>query len=776
MGKIVTSYANFAKAKLDHDMGGRFDLPIYGSGADVFQNFISNYKGNAIYSAGFLSQIAFQDCAFVEFKFGITQNYLCVFYASKIRFAAFDTNGVFGWVLSGGLPLEVTSPYTLADAKYISKHNSYSQNSDVMVIVHRSYEPMKLTRTASNAFTLAVFSRKTDPFPLTWQATKAVTGITNANPAVFTVVGHGYTTGDRALVAGVTGMTQINGYTVAITVLTANTFSVDVDTTTFTAYAANGTTAKVLTGSYPGCVLFYKGRLFYASTPAKPTTVWFSNSGLYDDYTIQSPLTDASGFNFGIADISQQIEWLYPADNSLVAGATDGIVAINGGSVNTAITPATVQANITSAEPTNGVYPIKKEGLVFYIGQNNRNMYYFQYDILTQAFLAKDANISSFDITKGNLLKIRFKKDRNDLIFNLRGDGALASTNFKASENIIGWHERFSALSTTLIPTAGFISDISVIGDNLGNPQLFILVLRNGTYYIEQQAPYIEFTKRDNFYTGSSPDQQTDDDEAYNRFVAEQLRGCVFVDNALTYSDYRTSTITYNAGAGTITSGAADFAVGDIGKHIVYKTSTGYESGRFLIVGYTSATVVTVTVLQTPKQVAGAALNVWSSWYKSFLTVSGIGQYNGQTVGVITDGGYLADYLISGGTITFPQQTTNMVIGYRYIGVIKTFCLGFVFQGQNTQTTLKNIVRVGVRAVGSAGLKVGASRYALEPVQERTPNDINYLPPLPIDGVTKYVDYVDDAQEDKFLYIVQEEPLPAQVTNIALEANYALTS
>lgn len=690
MAKVVTSYGNFAKGQIDHDMMGRYDLPIYTTGMDVFENFISNFKGNATFSPGFLSQIAFQDCAFVEFKFGITQNYLCLFYAGKVRFLAFDTNGNFGWVLSGGSPLEVVSPYSLADAKTIAKKGSYSQNFDVMVIAHRSYPPYKLTRTGAASFTLATYTRTNDPF---------------------------------------TGA-----------------------------------------GLYPGAVCFYKGRLFFASTSNKGTSVWMSVSGSYDDFTQSATLEDSTGFAFTLADISQQIEWLYPGDNSLIAGSTDGIVAINGGGVNTSITPSTVVANITSAEPTNGVYPIKKDGLVFYIGRTGRNCYYFKYDILSEAFLAQDANVVAYDITTGGLTKIRFRKDREDMIYFTRGDGNLCSLSFKEAEKINGWASR---------TTNGVITDMGVMGDNNGNPQLFILVLRNGTYYIEQQASLVEFAKRSDFWTPGDDDNQDEfqdmDDEAYNRFVAEQLRGCVYLDGAMKYADLRTSTITYDPNAGTVTSSSSDFSSGDVGKHIVYKTLSGYESGRFLIKGYTSPTVVTVDVLQTPKAMAGVALNVWASWYKSFSTLNGLSQYNGQIVGVVADGGYLASYVISGGTLSLDRQITSVVIGLQYTGMIKSMCLGFSFQGNNTQTTLKNIVRAGMRLVASSGGRIGSSLYNLEAVQTRSQADLNYLPPLPIDG-TKYVDYADDSEEDKFFYVVQDQPLPFKVACVALEANYSVGS
>ena len=699
MAKTVTAYGNFTKGQIDHDMMGRFELPIYNTGMDDFTNFISNYKGNAIFSSGFLSRIAFQDCAFIEFKFGITQNYLCLLTNLEMRFLAFDTNGNFGYVLNLGVPIVTVTPYSLADSKTISQKGSYAQNADVMYICHRNYQPRKLTRVSATSFTLTTFVRTADPFT-----------------------------------------------------------------------ASN---------KWPGACAFYKGRLFYASTLEKLTSIWFSKSGSYDDLTIGTG--DNDGFAFTVADITQQIEWLFPGDNSLIAGSTDGIVAVNGGAVNTAITPATVQANITSAEPTNGVYPLKRDGLVFYVGRIGRNVYYFKYDILTEAFISEDANIAAYDITRGGLTKLRFKHDRNDLIFATKGDGAMTSFVFKEKEKINGWHRR---------TTQGTFSELGVIGDNLGNPQLFVLVLRNGVYYVEQQATYVEFLKRSDFWTQAALGDPQDryksmDNEAYIRYVCEQLRQCNYLDNSAYFADLRTTTLTFTPTGtdpstgkptGTIASSGSDFLVGDVGKHIVYKTLTGYESGRYIITQYNSASNVNVTVLQDPKTKFNATLYVWSSWYKSFLTVSGLSQYNGTTVGIVKDGGYLNAQAISGGSLTLEEQTTSICLGYLYTGFIKSMPMGFQFQGYNTQVTLKEIARVSCRCVNSMGIKAGSDPYRLQDLQLRGQGDINYLPPQPVDGTQNIEFGGDDSEQDKAFYIVQDQPLPAQIASFFVEANYAVTS
>jgi hypothetical protein len=81
----------------------------------------------------------------------------------------------------------------------------------------------------------------------------AITGATNANPCVITQVAHGYTTGDWVFIAGVGGMTQLNGRTFVIAVLGANTYSLqdvygnNIDSTGYGAYTAGGTGARIYT-------------------------------------------------------------------------------------------------------------------------------------------------------------------------------------------------------------------------------------------------------------------------------------------------------------------------------------------------------------------------------------------------------------------------------------------------------------------------------------------------------------------------------------------------
>ena len=113
MTKISTAFNNFSRGKLDHDLMGRYKIPLYLTGADVFKNFNSNFKGVAMYRPGFELVKTFEDCRLIEFRFSQDQNYLCLFTAFEIRFLTYDADGVLGTLQYLGSDVIVATPSSL---------------------------------------------------------------------------------------------------------------------------------------------------------------------------------------------------------------------------------------------------------------------------------------------------------------------------------------------------------------------------------------------------------------------------------------------------------------------------------------------------------------------------------------------------------------------------------------------------------------------------------------------------------------------------------------
>lgn len=99
------------------------------------------------------------------------------------------------------------------------------------------------------------FNNKDDTFSSQLDGgSRAITNITQANPAVVTSAANSYLTGNRVYIFGVVGMTQVNGASYTVTVVDGTHFSIGVDSTGFTAYSSGGTVSSgnpARVGSWP---------------------------------------------------------------------------------------------------------------------------------------------------------------------------------------------------------------------------------------------------------------------------------------------------------------------------------------------------------------------------------------------------------------------------------------------------------------------------------------------------------------------------------------------
>lgn len=124
-----------------------------------------------------------------------------------------------------------------------------------------------------------------------WGAGAAITGITNANPAVVSRTAHGLLDGAVVRHQSIVGMEEINNRICVVDVLSPNTYAlVDVDSTNFGVYASGGTVQEgTLSAS---CQLTgYQG-----PTGTTPSTTVDTNCGSAKTYGTPQPGTVSLSF------------------------------------------------------------------------------------------------------------------------------------------------------------------------------------------------------------------------------------------------------------------------------------------------------------------------------------------------------------------------------------------------------------------------------------------------------------------------------------------------
>jgi hypothetical protein len=292
-----TFFRSFAGGELSPEMFGRIDDVKFQTGAAKLRNFIAMPQGPAENRAGTAFVRAVKNSAkrtrLIPFTYSTTQTMVLELGDGYIRFhtqgatllvgapALYNpaiTYAIGALVSDAGLVYYATAPVPLAtnppnaaywyliptpayeiptpyaEADLFDLH--YVQSADVLTIVHPNYAPRELRRLGATTWTLSTISFVSPvaaPAAPTVAAVRGIgvniSGITQANPAVVTVVAaHQFQEGDPVNISGVVGMTEINGW-FTVSDVTPNTelklhvyaTGVDVDSLGYDAYVSGGT-------------------------------------------------------------------------------------------------------------------------------------------------------------------------------------------------------------------------------------------------------------------------------------------------------------------------------------------------------------------------------------------------------------------------------------------------------------------------------------------------------------------------------------------------------
>lgn len=151
--------------ELSPDLYGRTDLAKFHQGCMTMKNFFVNYRGGCSTRPGTQYIGAPGSSGYARlwpFKFSaaIGQTYMLLFSNLKLRFiknpggSSYPNSSNAGFILSGGVPYEVTTPYLEADLPYLK----FSQTGDKLIITRRGYARRELARLADTNWTLTTLT------------------------------------------------------------------------------------------------------------------------------------------------------------------------------------------------------------------------------------------------------------------------------------------------------------------------------------------------------------------------------------------------------------------------------------------------------------------------------------------------------------------------------------------------------------------------------------------------------------------------------------------
>ena len=147
-------------------------------------------------------------------------------------------------------------------------------------------------------------------------------------------------------------------------------------------------------------------------------------------------------------------------------------------------------------------------------------------------------------------------------------------------------------------------------------------------------------------------------------------------------------------------------------------------------------------------------------------SLSGLSHLEGQTVSILADGSVHANKTVSSGSITLDRSVTKAVVGLSYDSVLQTMRIeGGAAEG-TSQGKTKRISKVVLRLFETVGVKVGPSLSNLETIPFRTTSSNLSAPVETLLEGDKEIEFNDDYNSDGYIFIKQDQPLPASILAI----------
>lgn len=159
MSKASPILENFNTGEMSPLLAGRVGFEKYPNGASILENFIPTTQGPNQRRAGtrfvFPVKNSAKKVLLVPFEYSVTQAYMLEFGDYYVRFYTWDASTkVRGILTSGGVPVEVATPYAEADLYNAdgTPRLRFIQSGDFLYLTHSKYQQRILKRLTATSF------------------------------------------------------------------------------------------------------------------------------------------------------------------------------------------------------------------------------------------------------------------------------------------------------------------------------------------------------------------------------------------------------------------------------------------------------------------------------------------------------------------------------------------------------------------------------------------------------------------------------------------------
>ena len=519
------------------------------------------------------------------------------------------------------------------------------------------------------------------------------------------------------------------------------------------------------TTGFPRCIAFYEQRLVFAGTQTQPQTVFFSQSGDFENFERGTDADDGLVYTIGSNEVNV-IRYL-SSSRQLLAGTSGGEFVVRASGFDEPLNPTNTQIKLQTSYGSANIQPLQVGQAVLFLQRAERKLRELVFSSDADSYVAPDLTILAEHVTETGIKEMAYQQEPDSVAWCVLNDGTLACMTYRREEQVVAWHRhKIGGQSSACTITVTDYADIAV-----------------GTTLIFTKSDGSTVTFTSEAAGGSSP--------------SSSLGFRPNTDNNTTADNIFTAVNAH-----------ADFTVANPAANIVTIEETNPEYGSLSCVS-SDTTRLNVTTNQSHAIVESVAtipglqedevyliiqrtINGATKRYVEFLktfdfgndvkdsffvdsgltysgsaatSISGLAHLEGETVSILADGSTHASKTVSSGAITLDAAAKEVQVGLPFTSQIQTLRVDEGSRLGSAQGKIKRISEITVLLYRSVGLKVGTTDSDL---QEISFIDIgsSLSTPIPLFTGQKTIEFVGGYDIDAQILIKQDQPLPMSLLAI----------
>ena len=187
---------------------------------------------------------------------------------------------------------------------------------------------------------------------------------------------------------------------------------------------------------WPAVTTFHQDRLFFASTPTQPQTVWGSKTGDYNNFEPGDDDDNALNFSLVANDVNY-IRWMV-SRGDLVLGGASGEWVLK--SYQGPLSPTNIQVHRVSTYGSDPAGGELTDNALVYVQREGKKVRMFAYDYNSDSYQSPDMNLFADHVTDGTTITdIDYMNSPDPILWCVLANGKVGVLTLMTDQQVIAW-------------------------------------------------------------------------------------------------------------------------------------------------------------------------------------------------------------------------------------------------------------------------------------------------------------------------------------------------